>query len=413
MSKRKGEVSMSKRNAKKNSKKTIKAANVTRRNVLTGVAAATAAGFTMKSTGPFIRNAEAGTMKLRVLMWELYNIRETVAKFEEETGAIFAPTFFDGNSEAFNKMKAGGTDDFDLVMSDGHWPRVYYGQDLVQHVDYGKIPNLATADPNFLAPTFNLYQAPDDSNVNVACPNAWGGYGITVNTSKIDPEDQETLTMLFNPKYAGHLITSARFEENIALTGILAAENLGTKNDPRPDGKSFDPYTLTDAELDEVKRLLIKQKSLLLTRYVDYDLVDKLMISGQVWASPEWALTYRRLLAMYRAGEIDWQAKHVLRPKEGGLGWVDGWSISSGVQDSEKYDLCHDWINRFLTKDNMEIVAREEGIAPVVDIRDRMTQEEQEDLMMDQTDAIKGLYMFNAPSSPEKWEKVWAEVEAA
>jgi spermidine/putrescine transport system substrate-binding protein len=33
--------------------------------------------------------------------------------------------------------------------------------------------------------------------------------------------------------------------------------------------------------------------------------------------------------------------------------------------------------------------------------------------MMDQTDAIKGLYMFNAPSSPEKWEKVWAEVEAA
>ena len=352
-------------------------------------------------------------MKLRVLMWELYSIRETVAKFEEETGAIFAPTFFDGNSEAFNKMKAGGTEDFDLVMSDGHWPRVYYAQDLVQHVDYGKIPNLATCDPNFLAPNFNLYQAPDDSNVNVACPNAWGGYGITVNTSKIDPEDQETLTMLYNPKYAGHLITSARFEENIALTGILAAEQMGTKNDPRPDGKSFDPYTLTDAELDEVKRLLIKQKPLLLTRYVDYDLVDKLMISGQVWASPEWALTYRRLLAMYRAGEIDWQAKFTLRPKEGGLGWVDGWSISSGVQDSEKYDLCHDWINRFLTKDNMEIVAREEGIAPVVDIRDRMTQEEQEDLMMDKTDAIKGLYMFNAPSSPEKWEKVWAEVEAA
>jgi spermidine/putrescine transport system substrate-binding protein len=402
---------MSKRDKTKNTNK----AKVTRRTVLTGAAAATAAGFTMKSTGPFIRNAEAATMKLRALIWEPYNVKSTVAKFEEETGAIWAPTFFDGNSEAFNKMKAGGTEDFDLVMSDGHWPRTYYAQDLVQHVDYGMIPNLESGgvDPNFLAPIFNLNQAPDDPNVNVACPNCWGGYGITVNTSKVDPEDSDTLTMLYNEKYSGHLLTSARFEENIALTGILAAEQMGTKNDPRPDGKSFDPYTLTDAELDEVKRLLIVQKPLLLTRYVDYDIVDRLMISGQVWATPEWALTYRRLLTMYRAGELDWQAKHVLRPKEGGLGWVDNWSISAGVQDSEKYELCHNWINRFLTKDNMEIVAREEGLAPVVDVRDRMSQEEQDDLLMDQTDALQGLYMFNAPSSPEKWEKVWAEVEAA
>ncbi len=36
--------------------------------------------------------------------------------------------------------------------------------------------------------------------------------------------------------------------------GILAATNLGTIGGERPDGKPFNPYKLTDAELEETKR---------------------------------------------------------------------------------------------------------------------------------------------------------------
>ena len=43
--------------------------------------------------------------------------------------------------------------------------------------------------------------------------------------------------------------TSARFEENIALAGILAAHEMGTIEAERPDGKPFNPYVLTDDEL--------------------------------------------------------------------------------------------------------------------------------------------------------------------
>jgi spermidine/putrescine-binding protein len=56
---------------------------------------------------------------LRLLMWQPYAIKETIAEFEEKVGARFSPTFFDGNSEAFNKMKVGGTKDFDIVQADG------------------------------------------------------------------------------------------------------------------------------------------------------------------------------------------------------------------------------------------------------------------------------------------------------
>ena len=44
------------------------------------------------------------------------------------------------------------------------------------------------------------------------------------------------MNLLFNEKDKGHLTTSARFEENIALVGILAAHSMGTPDGERPDG---------------------------------------------------------------------------------------------------------------------------------------------------------------------------------
>jgi spermidine/putrescine-binding protein len=381
---------------------------LSRRTALKSGAAAAAVAL----AAPHVRNARAATMELRALIWSNYEVKDTIAKFEAETGARFAPTYFDGNSEAFNKMKAGGTQDFDLVMADGHWPRQYHKQGLTQSVDYARIPNLANAYPVFLPPNYMLNQVEGGTD-NVAVPNCWGGYGVTINESKVDAADAESIEVLYNEKYAGHIITSARFEENIAETGILVADRLGTKDTPRPDGKPFNPYVLTDEELAECKTWLIKQKGLLLTRYQDYDMVDRLMISGQAWAAPEWGITFRRLLAMHREGKLDWTARYVLKPKEGGLGWVDNWLVSAGVQDAEKLDLCYAWMNRFLGKENMIIVLREEGTASIIDVRDMCTEIEINDFLLNETDQIKGLYMFDQPSSPEKWERVWSEVEAA
>lgn len=214
-------------------------------------------------------------------------------------------------------------------------------------------------------------------------------------------------------KYKGHLSTSARFEENIALAGILACHNMGTINTPRPDGKSFNPYVLTDKELEESKKLLIRQKPLLVTRWNDEDTLERLFRAQVVWASPEWSGICKRIIFDRLDGKTDLNFKHVLKPKEGGLGWVDTWGITSGVKDSEKLELCHKWIDFRLEKENMVIVAKEIGWSPTVDVRKLIPQRYVDTLFLDHTAAIKGLYQFDAPSSPEKWERVWSEVEAA
>lgn len=384
---------------------------VSRRDVLKGSLAAGAVAASALAM-PWLRNAQAATLELRWLGWEHYNVKELTAQFEAEHKVKVSAGFFDGNSEAYNKLRAGGTADFDLVMADGFWPRLYGKQGLTQSVDYGKLASMANVFPDFTPPNYMLLQEEGGSNM-IAAPNCWGGYGYTVNTGKVADADSESVGLLFNEKYAGHLSTSARFEENIALAGILACHTMGTIGAERPDGKPFNPYVLTDAELEECKKLLIKQKGLLVNRWNDEDTLERLLRAEVVWASPEWSGIYRRIHFDKLDGKTELAMKHVLKPTEGGLGWVDTWAITSGVTDSEKLELAHKWIDFRLSKDAMKIVATEIGWAPTVDVRDLIPERYVETLFLNETSAIKGLYQFDAPSSPEKWERIWSEVEAS
>ena len=402
---------MSRKKSRK-STKGLEGRHPSRRDVLKGAAAAATAGAVTRSVGPFIRNAEAATLKLRWLGWEHYNLEELTNQFEKDNGCSVSAGFFDGNSEAYNKLKAGGTEDFDLVMADGFWPRLYNKQGLTQPTDYGKLPNMKYVFDDFVPPKYELLQVEGGKDM-VGAPNCWGGYGNSINLGKVDPADAQSMNILFNDKYAGHISTSDRFEENIAEAVILAAYNMGTINAARPDGKGFNPYSPTDAELDEAKKLLIKQKKLLVTRWKDEDTLERLFRSQVVWVSPEWSGIYRRIYFDMLDGKTDLKFTHVLKPKEGGLGWVDTWNITSGVKDSEVKELCHKWINWRLKPENMAKVATEIGWSPTVDMRKLVDHRYVDALFLDHTADIHGLYMFDAPSSPEKWERVWSEVEAA
>jgi spermidine/putrescine transport system substrate-binding protein len=386
-----------------------RAARLSRRALLAGAAAA--AGLAVSRKGPFISDAAAATPTLRLLMWQPYAIKETVASFEDKFKSKFSPTFFDGNSEAFNKMKVGGTKDFDIVQGDGFWPRLYFRQGLTQGLDYGKIANISGVFSDFLPPNFPLL-ADESGEHKVAAPNCWGGYGITVNKAQVAEADIGSIGLLLNEKYSGHISTNSRFEENIALMGILAATNLGTIGGERPDGKPFNPYNLTDAELEETKKLLIAQKKLLMTRYQDYDALDRLMRGGVVWAAPEFSETYRHLTVLRKEGKLDFDVQHVLKPKEGGLGWVDTWMISADA-DSERVELAHNWMNEFLQKDNYVRVVRSTGYGGTVDVRDLLTPDENELYFQNRSAEAAQLHMFDQPSSPEKWERIWSDVEAS
>ena len=68
---------------------------------------------------------------------------------------------------------------------------------------------------------------------------------------------------------------------------------------------------------------------------------------------------------------------------------------------------------RLLVRVRWNARIRADPIHPTVDVRDMLPERYVETLFLNETAAIHGLYQFDAPSSPEKWERIWSEVEAA
>ncbi|GGG68625.1 ABC transporter [Salipiger pallidus] len=392
--------------------KFTKTGAITRRSMLKGSGTLALAGAMSALPSPFIRNAEAATLEIRALMWEPYVLPAMIAEFEAEHGVKFTTTFFDGNSEAYNKLKLGGTRDFDLAQADGFWSRLYSREGLIRDIDLSKISSMDNVFPAFTAPEYELLTE-ETSGAAIGVPFCWGGYGITYNADEVSEEEVSSLGVLFDAEKAGHLSASARFEENIALAAILVTARMGTQGDPRPDGKPFNPYVLTDAELDGVQALLIEQKGLLMTRYQDLGTLNNLMRSGIVWAAPEFSQVFRQLQQLKREGKRVPNIQHRLQAEEGGLGWIDSWMVTSGVEDSEKLEVCHRYLDTILRPEHMKAIADKAGTSTCVDIRDLSTEEERELFLMDRTAELKGLHMFDQPSSPEKWERVWSNMEAA
>ncbi|WP_439622976.1 ABC transporter substrate-binding protein [Shinella sp.] len=377
----------------------------TRRSIL-------AAGTTAALTMPFIRPSWAAPDQVRALMWEAYLLPDQITAFEETNKVKFVPTFFDGNSEAYNKLRVGGSKEFDLVQADGFWPQLYYREKLLRTVDYAKVPNASGYLPEFQAAAFDVLSEPEAGG-KIGFPFCWGAYGITYDAGKVAPGKTETLECMFNADYSGMLSTSSRFEENIALAALLVTDRLGSRTKPRPDGKPFNPYVLTDEELAEIEKLLVQQKALLLTRYQDNPTLFQLLQSGAVVAATEFAQVFRQLLTAESQGAPAVDFRHALKMKEGGLGWVDTWLVTSGVEDGPKLDLCYDFIEIMISAPVMKKIGEVAGCSTTVDLRAISTEDERKLFLMDRSSEIADLFMFDQPSSPEKWERVWSNVQAA
>jgi len=376
---------------------------ITRRTALATAAAALSM--------PFVRPSWAQTHTLRALMWEAYVLPDVVAKFEQDNGIKFVATFFDGNSEAYNKLRVGGAKEFDLVQADGFWPQLYFRDGLIRAVDYAKVPAAANYLPEFQAGTFKVLTDPG-SGGKIGFPFCWGAYGITYDAAIVAPEKAATIACLFDPELSGRLSTSARFEENIALAALMVTDRLGSRGKPRPDGKPFNPYVLTDEELDGVEKLLTEQKALLLTRYQDNPTLFQLLQSGTVVAASEFAQVYRQLLTAKDANPKQ-DFRHTLEMKEGGLGWVDTWLVTSGVADDEKLGLCERFIDTMISSATMKRIGEVAGCSTTIDLRSISTPDERKLYLMDRSNEIADLFMFDQPSSPEKWERVWSNIQAA
>jgi hypothetical protein len=70
-------------------------------------------------------------------------------------------------------------------------------------------------------------------------------------------------------------------------------------------------------------------------------------------------------------------------------------------------------MDSFLKKDNYVRVVRSTGYGGTVDLRDLLSANEIELYFQNRSSEASQLHMFDQPSSPEKWERIWSDVEAS
>jgi len=231
---------------------------MSRRRVLRGIGAGTAAtmiagcsgqtsggggdggggGETTQTTS----GGNGGKKVVNVLTWPGYDKIAEMTK--EETGATVNLKNHTSNVEAFNQMKAGGVETFDVLTTDGFWvQRNAEAGHLLKHKKEW-FPTVDDWAEQFSWGNNIQFQHEGDS---YGVPARWGYLGIGYDKREVNKEEVQSYDFLWtggpNGKFENNITTYDFPSQNIPII----ANALG-----------YDPYDQTDEELQDIKDKVIK-----------------------------------------------------------------------------------------------------------------------------------------------------------
>ncbi len=243
---------------------------------------------------------------LRVLAWPDYALDETNRQFEQVSGIKVHCELFNQNEDAYQRLSQnpGG---YDVVFADGHWPRRYLEDKLVQSLNPSDFRNWSGVTPTFREKCQGIWSAGEGRLA--AYPGNWGLRGVIWDPRLVSTIDSWSDLWRLPPK---SLWINSQGSEVIAETAL----SLGL-----PMNRVYD---LSDSELAQVTEAL-------------FNLAPR--VQG-IW------MTYADIAQAFRrsdtaVAEVDSTAivsnlesscgkdLKVVVPKEGTICWIDGAMIVS------------------------------------------------------------------------------------
>ena len=336
------------------------------RNLLT-----LATGLTLAMVASTNGPLHAQERTVRIFTFEGYTDDEWVKEFEEANDATVNVTYTGSVDEMFAKMKGSEGADYDLISIDTSLFGRYIEQDLIIPYDMATIPNTAN-----LLPAFQDVAEVQHEGGIYGVPITWGSLGLIYDTDEVDPAPT-SWEALWDEQYAGRIIVLDDTNNNIVNTAII----LGFE----------DPFNLDDDQMAAVKEKLIEQKKVLLSYFAGFE------EGNNVWDSGDAVLMFS--MGEFQAVDLKERGYNVeyIIPDEGGVGWLDTWAMSKGVQNAE---LAHAWVNFFLEKSVGERVSAKYGYG-------NTTSENEELDYADRLTWLRPAEDFN------KRTEIWNEVKAA
>lgn len=259
--------------------------------------------------------------QLNIFQWADYWPDGTVQDFEQAYGVSVNVSNYASNEEMFNKLKAGGTGQYDLIFPSDYMINVLVEQGMVQQIDEGKIPNIDNLSDQFTGTPYD----PDPGTHSV--PYQWGTSGIGYNTNMLEGDVTiNSWDAMWNEQWSGQMTMLNDMRETIGA----ALKRLG-----------YSLNTEDEAEIEEAKEMLINQKSLL----SNYDSLnfDTNLINEQ--ASPVHGWSGGIFQAYWETYSDGSSPINYVVPDEGSVVWVDNGAVT---QEAQNPNAAHAFMNYYL-----------------------------------------------------------------
>ncbi|MFZ2099696.1 MAG: extracellular solute-binding protein [Oricola sp.] len=333
------------------------------------------------------RLARADVSEIFWATWSSNAHNEYTDPFEKQTGVKVKLSYLNSEDAQFAALKTGSASDWDVVNPslNGAWRYIKGG--VLAPLDLSKLPNTEYMYPPFKTTDRNK----GDDGQTYAIPYLWGLNPLVYRTDVYSEEP--TYSTLFDEKYKGQLAMRDYPLESIAIGGLY----LGISRDH--------VFDMTDAELAEVKKVLIAQKPLLRTYWQTIGDLTNLMATGEVTLAFSWRVPYDELK--------DKLPMAMAKPKAGIMGWCDCVAIPAGLAE-EKVPVAYEFINYLLGADYSSAIAEIGNYATTSSIiRDKLTPEKQTAIFVDDLSVMESFMWPVAPENYSDWIKLWNEVKAA
>ena len=287
--------------------------NRSRRQWLVGATAASAAG--ALGCGRPARSRSANR-ELKVFNWSDYIHDEVIAEFEQQAGCRVVYDNYSSDAELETRLATGGGA-YDVVFPSDRAMPALLAKNLLREIDLAGLENMRHLDDKFLRPPF------DPAN-RFSVPYFWGTAAVGIRTDFVELPVRG-FEILFDAACRGR-ITMLDDMENV-VAAVLA--HLG-----RPIN------SVAEADLAEVKRLLIEQRPLV--QAYTSDSYKERLISGDAWACLGWSGDLMQ--AADEAARLGHEVRVVV-PAGGTMIWLDSMAIPRAASDVK---LAHEFVNFLL-----------------------------------------------------------------
>lgn len=320
--------------------------------------------------------------ELNYMTYETFGRDVFVDNALEVLGFEIKPTVAANADEMVAKLRAGAKGQFDFITPVHTHVKVMAKLGLIQPVDSSKLTNF-----NQVYPEFQNMEAWNPGGECYGMPGIWGANAIAFNremTGEIDSIDA-----LFDPKFKGKIGMHNAYWSSL----IVAAFKLGIEK----------PFAMDEAELQECKKLLIAQKPLVRTYWSNIAEVRSALGSGELAL----AFTFLSVVAPLRKAGLDigW-----VWPKEGAVGWTDGFSIIDGTDKAEQ---ALEYLDYAIGPDYGQVLAEKTRYATVSsEAVERLDPSFVKEIGMDVSQLDK-LTFLDIPDNEVRYQEIWNEVRNA